>query len=312
MDGLLINRNDYTFVYIDDVAVFSNSWDEHIYHLITVFDVLLNAGLTIQAAKAQLATTSFIFLGHRVGGGYISPHEAKISNVREFIQPRSKEDVWAFIGLINYYRRFIPHISTLSASLTDLLQLHKPYPVDRTEDCASAFAASKQALCSAPVLSPPDYYHQFIQQTDASGLGISAVLTQDADNGEEHPIAFYSRKMQPRKSRYSATEQEGLAVVNACMHFMAYLLGYPFTVVTDHKALSFLELKDPHSHRLTRWIDILRQFTFSIEYRPSKENSNADPLSCQAWQTPSEEQQMGKNFSKEGMVLGSAQHCSKP
>ena len=147
MDGLLINHNDYTFVYIDDVAVFSNSWDEHKYHLITVFNVLRNAGLTIQAAKAQLATTSCVFLGHRVGGGYISLHEAKISTVRDFIQPRSKKDVRAFIGLINYYRRFIPHISTLSATLTDLLQLHKPDPVDWTEDCATAFAASKQALC---------------------------------------------------------------------------------------------------------------------------------------------------------------------
>ena len=147
MDGLLINHNDYTFVYIDNVAVFSNSWEQHIYHLITVFDVLLNAGLTIQAAKTQLATTSCIFLGYRVGGGYIFPHEAKISNVRDFIQPRSKKDVWAFIGLINYYRRFIPHISTLSAPLTDLLQLHKPDPVDWTEDCETAFTASKQALC---------------------------------------------------------------------------------------------------------------------------------------------------------------------
>ena len=90
MDGLLINHNDYTFVYIDDVAVFSNSWGENKYHLITLFDVLLNAGLTIQAAKAQLTTTSCVFLGHRVGGGYISPHEAKISTVRDFIQPGLK------------------------------------------------------------------------------------------------------------------------------------------------------------------------------------------------------------------------------
>ena len=182
--------------------------------------------------------------------------------------------------------------------------------MDWTEDCATAFAALKQALCSAPVLSPPDYSHPFILQTDPSGLGIGAVLTQEADNGEEHPIGYYSRKMHPRERRYFATEQEGLDVGNACMHFMPYLLGHPFSVVTDHKALSFLELKAPHSHRLARWMDILRQFTFSIEYRPGKENSNADALSRQAWQTPSEEQQMGKNFTKEGVMLGSAQHCS--
>ncbi len=118
--------------------------------------------------------------------------------------------------------------------------------------------------------------------------------------------------MQPRECRYSATEQEGLAVVNSCMHVMPYLLGHPFMVVTGHKALPFLELKDPHSHRLARWMDILRQFTFSIEYRPGKENAIAATLSRQAWQAPSKEQQMGKNFSKEVVMLGSAQHCSKP
>ena len=81
----------------------------------------LNAGLTIQAANAQLATTFCVFLGHRIGGGYISPYEAEISAVRDFIQPHFKKEVRAFIGLINYYRRFIPHISTLSTPLTDLL-----------------------------------------------------------------------------------------------------------------------------------------------------------------------------------------------
>ena len=87
MDGLLLNHTDYTLVYINDVAVFSNSWEEHKHYLTAVFDILRNAGLTIQAAKVQLATTSCVFLGHRIGGGYISPHEAKISAIRDFIQP---------------------------------------------------------------------------------------------------------------------------------------------------------------------------------------------------------------------------------
>ena len=130
IDGLLLSHTDYTSVYIDDIAVFRNTWEEHKHHLTTVFNILRNAGLTIQAAKAQLTTTSSVFLGHRVGGGYISLHEAKISAVQDFIQPRFKKEVRAFIGLINHYRRFIPHISTLSTSLTHLLQLHKPDPVD--------------------------------------------------------------------------------------------------------------------------------------------------------------------------------------
>ena len=127
MDGLLINHNDYTFVCIDDGAVFSNSWDEHKYHLITVFDVLRNAGLTIQAAKAQLATTSCVFLGHRVGGGYISPYEAKISTVRDFIQPRSKKDVRASSDSLTIIEDSSPtsrpylHHSQISYSSTNLI-----------------------------------------------------------------------------------------------------------------------------------------------------------------------------------------------
>ena len=148
------------------------------------------------------------------------------------------------------------------------------------------------------MLSPPDYSRPFILQTDASGLGIGAVLTQETENVEEHPT----------ERRCSAPEQEGLAVMNACMHFTPYLLGNPFTVVTDHKALSFLALKDPHSHRLSRWMDTLRQFTFSIKCHPGKDNTNADALSHQAWSTHAEEQQMDKNLSKEGVMLGSAHH----
>ena len=113
------------------------------------------------------------------------------------------------------------------------------------------------------------------------------MLAQETVNGEEHPIAYYSRKMQPRECIYSATKQEGLAVMNACMHFTPYLLGHPFTVVTDHKALLLLALT-------------LRQFTFSIKYRPGKDNTNADALSCQAWSTHAEKQQMDKNLFKEG------------
>ena len=202
----------------------------------------------------------------------------------------------------------MPHILTLSTSLTDLLQLHEPDPVDWTDDCAMAFVTLKKSLSSALVLSPPDYSHPFILQTDASGLGNGAVLAQETENGEEHPIAYYSMKMQPRERRYSATEQEGLAVMNACMHFMPYLLDHHFTVVINHKALSFLVLKDPHSHRLARWMDTLRHFTFSIKYCPRKDNTNTDALSYQAWSTHTEEKHMDKNLLKEGVMLGLAHH----
>ena len=97
-----------------------------------------------------------------------------------------------------------PHLDPIY-TLTDHLQLYKPDPVDWTNDCATAFATLKESLCSAPVLSPPGYSCPFILQTDASRFGIGAVFSQETENREEHPIAYYSRKMQPRERRYSAT-----------------------------------------------------------------------------------------------------------
>ena len=123
----------------------------------------------------------------------------------------------------------------------------------------------------------------FTLQTDASKRGIGAVLAQTDSAGTEHPIAYYSRKMFPQECRYSATEQEGLAVVEACKYFLPYLLGRSFTVVTDHRALAFLAQKESSNGRLARWKDVLRQFTFTIVYRPGKSNQNADALSRQAW-----------------------------
>lgn len=109
------------------------------------------------------------------------------------------------------------------------------------------------------------------------------MLTQDDDHGVEHPIAYYSRKMFSQVQRYSATEQEGLAVIESCKHFLPYHLGSPFTIVTDHRALAFLGNKDSTNGRLARWMDVLRQFDFSIKYRPGTTNNNADGLSRQAW-----------------------------
>ena len=137
----------------------------------------------------------------------------------------------------------------------------------------------KQLLFNQPVLRAPDYNIPFTLQTDASKRGIGAVLAQTDSAGTEHPIAYYSCKMFPRKCRYSATEQEGLAVVEACKYFLPYLLGRSFTVVTDHRGLAFLAQNESSNGRLARGMDVLQQFTFTIVYRPGKSNQNVDAIS---------------------------------
>ena len=256
---------------------------DHLVHLRQVFDRLRDEGLTIQSGKSQIGMTTCQFLGHTVGHGTITPQEAKLVAIRNYPQPSTKTGVRLFLGMTDYYHHFIPHFSSVAAPLTDLTKKAGPDPVEWTTDCTQAFRRLKELICTGPVLVAPDYAKTFILQTDASQRGIGAVLSQEDDTGNDHPVAFDSRKMLPWEQNYSATEQEGLAVVDAYKHFLPYLLGRPFIIQTDHRTLTFLNYKDTTSGRLACWMDILRQLDYTITYRQGKANTNADALSRQEW-----------------------------
>ena len=138
------------------------------------------------------------------------------------------------------------------------------------------------ALCDVSVLFLPTLSDVFLLQTDASGHGVGAVLSVCRD-GDELPVGYFSRKLKPAERNYSATEPECLAVVQAIDHFAAYLIGRPFTVETDHRALQYLHSSRHLNARLTRWALKLQSYSFNIRYRPGKSNQNADGLSRQAW-----------------------------
>ena len=300
MDGLLGDLFSFVTVYIDDISVFSLSWMDHLAHLRQVFDRLRDEGLTIQSGRSQIGMTTCQFLGHTVGHGTITPQEAKLVAIRNYPQPSTKTGVRSFLGMTDYYHHFIPHFSSVAAPLTDLTKKAGPDPVEWTTDCTQVFGRLKELLCTGPVLVAPDYAKTFILQTDALQRGIGAVLSQEDDTGNDHPVAFYSRKMLPQEQNYSATEQEGLAVVDACKHFLPYLLGRPFIIQTDHRALTFLNYKDTTSGHLARWMDILRQLGYTITYRQGKANANADALSRQEWR-PNQQLALQK---KKGVMLG--------
>ena len=136
----------------------------------------------------------------------------------------------------------------------------------------------KSVLCEIPSLTLPVSSDNFLLQTDASGVGLGAVLSVIRE-GEELPVAFWSKKLQPRERNYGATELEGLAVVAAVQHFDAYLIMHPFRIQTDHRALTFLNTAKHGNGRLARWAMALQPYTFSITYRPGGDNANADMLS---------------------------------
>ena len=146
-------------------------------------------------------------------------------------------------------------------------------------ECEKVFKELKAQLCSAPVLRTPDFGAPFMLQTDASDYGIGGVLSQIDASGEEHPVAYYSRKLAPREKNYATIEKECLSIKAAIQNFRVYLVGTKFTVVTDHKALKWLNTMKDNNPRLTRWYLFLQPYQFEVEHRPGKLNGNADALS---------------------------------
>ena len=267
MDRILHKDKDISQVYIDDIAIFSSSWEQHCIDIARVLDRLRQSGLTANVSKCQWGQTKCEFLGHVVGMGKVSPADLKVQAVRDFIQPVTKKQIRQFLGLTGYYRRFIEKYAEHSYELTEATRKSSPDRVVWNVEMLAEFAYLKDSLCCIPSLTLPLPSDQFVLQTDASGVGLGAVLSVQRE-GQEFPVAFYSRKLQPRERRYSATELEGLAVVAAVSHFDAYLVTHPFLVETDHKALTFLNSAQHANGRLARWALKLQPFNFKIRYRP--------------------------------------------
>ena len=279
MDQLLMGLEGYTAAYLDDLVIFSESWPDHLEHIQRVLQRLREAGLTVKPKKCQFGMKECVYLGHVVGNGTVKPEHGKLEAVQNFPIPETKSQVRAFLGLTGYYRRFIPGYSSIAAPLTDLTKKYAPTKVAWSEACATAFRKLQELLCSSPVLRSPDFTRSFILQTDASDRGIGAVLSQEDSEGEEHPVAYFSRKLLPREERYSTVEKECLAIKLGIQAFRVYLMGKPFVIQTDHRSLVWLDRLKENNARLTRWSLALQPYQFIVQHRSGRANGNADALS---------------------------------
>jgi len=279
MDKVVRGMEQFTAAYLDDLIIYSESWEDHLNHISQVLQRLREAGLTVKAKKCQLGMRECIYLGHVVGNGTVKPEPGKIEAVQRFPVPQTKKQVRAFLGLAGYYRRFIPNFSSIAVPLTNLTKKSNSSKISWSQQCTLAFEKLKDALCSVPVLRSPNFELPFILQTDASDCGIGGVLSQCDENNEEHPVAYFSRKLLPREQRYSTVEKECLAIRLSVEAFKVYLLGKHFKIQTDHRALVWLDqLKDKNA-RLTRWSLALQPYNFTVIHRKGKDNDNADVLS---------------------------------
>lgn len=233
----------------------------------------------MRPSKCQFGMSHCVYLGHVVGNGIVCPEPSKIESVKSFPIPQTKKQVRAFLGLTGYYRKFIPNYAEIALPLMDLTRKNAPNKIEWSAELNKSFELLKAELCSAPVLVSPDFSRPFILQTDASDRGIGAVLSQCDKSGADHPIAYFSRKLMPREEHYSTIEKECLAIELGVKAFKVYLLGKPFTVQTDHRALEWLDrLKEDNAH-LNRWSLLLQSYQFKVSYRAGKANANADALS---------------------------------
>lgn len=289
MDVVLAGTESFAAAYLDDIVIFSATWREHLLHLGDVLQRIHQAGLTIHPRKCAVAQEEVRYLGHVLGRGVIRPQKDKVQAVLDCPRPRSKKDIRSFLGLVGWYRRFVPDFARRAAALSDLTRKSGSTQIPWGEEQERAFLDLKQALCQDPVLQSPDFGQPFTVQTDASGVGLGAVLLQgEGDNRK--PVAYISRKLFPRETRYAVVELECLAVKWALDTLKYYLLGREFNLETDHRALQWLgRMKDSNS-RITRWFLALQPYRFTVQYRAGKQNAVADFLSRNpVGETPEEE-----------------------
>ncbi|CAM4693719.1 unnamed protein product [Lepidochelys olivacea] len=237
VDGLLVGLGEYAVAYLDDVAIFLDSWAEHLEHLQKVFEQIRETGLTVKVKKGQIGLNRVTYLGHQVGQGTINPLHAKVDAIQKRSVPKSKKQVQSFLGLAGYYRQFVTQYSQIAAPLTDLTKKKQPNAVQWTEKRQKAFNQLKATLLSDPVLRAPDFDKPFLVTTDASERGVGAVLMQEEPDQEFHPVVFLSKKLSERESNWSVSEKECYAIVYALEKLRPYVWGRRFHLQTDHVAL---------------------------------------------------------------------------
>ena len=278
MQKVLAGLN-FAKAYLDDVLIISKTFDEHVSNLSQVFERLRLAELRAKPSKCCIGHAEVEYLGHFIGSGKLRPLRSKIEIIENCIRPETKKQLRSFLGLLGYYRKFIPNFSEIAAPLTDRTGKKFPNQIKWDMECEYSFQTLKQALITYPVLYLPNYNSEFILQIDASERGVGAVLCQRGDNGEEHPVAFSSKKLLPREQNLATVEKECLALVWAVELFRPYIYGRKFIVETDHNSLVWLDHVKTTNRKLLRWSLILQQYNMEICHKAGKHNLNADALS---------------------------------
>ena len=262
--------------YLDDIIVFSSTWEEHLARLREVFERLRHAKLKLGAEKCTFAVKEVNYLGHRVTEEGLLPDSSLLAAIREIPPPKTPTEVRSFLGLAGYYRRYVKGFAAIAAPLHALTQ--KDAVFHWSEDYQAAFDQLKTLLTTSPITAFPDFNQAFRLYTDASTAGLGAILAQVRD-GKERIICCASRELNQAEKSYPATKLECLAIVWAVVKFRPYLMAMPFEVFTDHYALQWLKMMRTGSALLHRWSAALEEYDFTVHHCPGKVQTHVDGLS---------------------------------
>ncbi len=262
-------------IYLDDILVYSDTYEKHVELLQEVFDILTRANIKLKLAKCKFALRQLRYLGHIISALGLGPDPKKLESIREFPRPKNLREVRGFVGLCSFFRRFVPNFSKISQPLTRLTR--KDTPFEWSDECQTSFEILKEKLINHPIVGYPIYDQSYLLYTDASGYSVAGVLCQK--QGEhERMIACTGRNMLPAESRYSAFEKEALAIFYCFKQFDSYIRYTHVDVITDCKVLCEILTKKPPNLRLAKWTFYLCQFDYSVMYRAGAMN-HVDALS---------------------------------
>uniref|UniRef100_A0A9J7Y2N5 Gypsy retrotransposon integrase-like protein 1 n=1 Tax=Cyprinus carpio carpio TaxID=630221 RepID=A0A9J7Y2N5_CYPCA len=270
----------FVFVYLDDILIFSSSFQDHVQHVRQVLQRLLENQLFVKAEKCEFHVQSVSFLGHIISVGGIRMDPAKVRAVSEWPAPDSRKALQRFLGFANFYRRFIRNFGQVAAPLTALTSTKVNFCW--SADAQAAFNELKRRFTSAPILVTPDPSRQFVVEVDASEVGVGAVLSQVSSlDNKLHPCAFFSHRLSPAERNYDIGDRELLAVRLALGEWRHWLEGaaVPFLVWTDHKNLEYIRSARRLNARQARWALFFGRFDFTLSYRPGSKNVKPDALS---------------------------------
>ena len=266
--------------FFDDILVSSVLLADHSKHVRETLSKLRMHNLTVRPSKIQAGFKSLEFLGHVVGSGVLRPVDKKIQKILTVPTPTTRKQVRSLLGLLSFYRRYVPNFASLTSPLSDLTkeQGRSTKPILWSSECEQVLHTVQLILSTSPVLLLPRLDQQFIVRTDASSVGLGAVLLQESDD-ILHPVCYASRKLLDRERNYSTIERECLAIVWAMQKFSRFLYGTHFVLQTDHRPLTYLKTSQFKNSRIMRWALSLQEYAFVVEPVAGSNNVVADLLS---------------------------------